>query len=257
MFDSFYNALHAIHYPHPVHVTQVHMPVGLVVGAFTLAVFAYLLFKWPKLETYAPISATSLAIGARICIIVAFLFWFTTVASAFLDWEHFFSGALIFPIKVKMGLAGLLFILLVLAMVLGFRTREMPITLMSVYTLAFLTVVTLGFFGGVVAYGLRVVPAPPQYQAGQHVFSFNCVGCHPGGANNIKPMHAIWGSDHLKNFNDLEQWIRHPKDPMPPFPPSQIPDQQARELYQYLNASMGCVSMGCKESATKAQSSSE
>jgi mono/diheme cytochrome c family protein len=38
----------------------------------------------------------------------------------------------------------------------------------------------------------------------------------------------------MQRFEVFLSWIRNPKPPMPPFPPSTISDQQAKELYDYI-----------------------
>ncbi len=240
MVDAFYNAMHAIGYTHPVHATQVHMPIGLVMGAFILGLISFMLYRWTRLQAISPFGSSTYARAARLCILLALLFWFTTVAGGALDWQHYFAGAMLFAFKIKMGMAGFLFIILCIAIFLGYRNGAVVSKgLMGIYTAALLAVVTLGYFGGVVAYGERVFPAPEAFQAGQQVFSNHCVGCHPGGANNIQPERGICGSVMLASPVTFNAWIRNAPPPMPAFSKSAISDAQLKELYQYLNNALG------------------
>jgi cytochrome c6 len=66
------------------------------------------------------------------------------------------------------------------------------------------------------------------------VFLENCASCHAKGGNIIKPDQPLKGSPGMQRFEVFLSWIRNPKPPMPPFPPSTISDQQAKELYDYI-----------------------
>lgn len=239
MFDAFYNALRAIGYTHPVHATQVHMPIGLVIGAFVLGGISFLLYRFPRLRSLSPFDPSRYAGAARFCILIAFLFWFTTVAAGVMDWQHYFAGAFLFPFKVKIGLAGFLILVLFVAIIIGYRTDGMPNRLMGIYFIAAITVGSLGYFGGVVAYGDRVPPAPEKFRAGQQVFSNNCLGCHPGGANSIAPERVLWGSLMLGSSATFEAWTRNAPRPMPPFSKTAISDRQMQQMYEYLHNVMG------------------
>ena len=138
-------------------------------------------------------------------------------------------------IKIKMGLSGILFILLLIALVFGFRKKSSPKTALTVYTLGLIAVVLLGFFGAQLVYERKIPEVVSKtYLAGEKIFAANCKTCHPGGGNIIKPDHPILNSPKLKNFDTFISWIRKPIAPMPPFPESEISLGQARELYPYL-----------------------
>lgn len=72
-----------------------------------------------------------------------------------------------------------------------------------------------------------------KVKTGRDEFQTNCSPCHPDGNNVLKPEKPIKGSKKLANFKTFLSWIRNPVQPMTPFPPSQISDKQARELYDY------------------------
>jgi mono/diheme cytochrome c family protein len=220
--DSFYRFVRGLGYPHPIHPALVHMAIGLVVGAFVF-VWVALLFARP------PVART-----ARHCTILAFLFWFPVVLFGLMDWQHFLRGAWLFPIKMKLILTGILFVLVSTGLFLGSKGKEGARALLVVYTLSFLTVVGLGWFGAQLVYTNAAQPASEPYRAGERIFQERCNGCHPHGGNVIKPQMPIINSPELKDPTTFTGYIRHPIAPMPVFSPAQISDQQADELYQYL-----------------------
>ena len=220
--NAFYQFMSGLGYSHPIHPALVHMPIGLVVGAF---VFSWLAVLFNK---------ERLARSASHCIVLAFLFWFPVVLFGFMDWQHFWGGAWLTLIKYKMGLAGILFIFLVIALVFILKEGVGSKGALTAYTLCFLTVVLLGYFGGQLVYGGKTQTSPKDYKAGEKIFLAECSGCHPHGGNVIKPSMPIRNSPKLKDLETFIAWIRHPKPPMPPFPDSEISQSQAKELYEYI-----------------------
>jgi uncharacterized membrane protein len=219
--DSLYRFLSNVGYAHPLHPALVHMPIGLVMGAFVFA-WAALLFK-----------GRQLALTARYCAILAFLFWFPTVLFGFMDWRHFYHGAWLSPITVKLVLTGIFMILLVIGLVLGSKGREGSRVLLATYGLCLLTVIGLGYFGAQLVYAGKAQAAPEQYKAGERIFLANCSACHPQGGNVIKPDKPLINSPKLKDLKTFIGWIRNPDPPMPVYSPSKVSDQEAGELYQY------------------------
>jgi len=220
--DSVYRFLSNVGYAHPLHAALVHMPIGLVMGAFVFA-WAALFFK-----------GRQLALSARYCAILALLFWFPAVLFGFTDWRHFFNGAWLSPITVKLVLAGILLILLVIGLVFGGRGREGSRGLLAIYSLCLLTAIGLGYFGAQLVYAGKAQATPEQYKAGERIFLANCSVCHPQGGNVMKPQMPIHGSPKLKDLKTFIGWIRNPNPPMPVYGPSKLSDQEAGELYQYV-----------------------
>jgi len=228
MIASFYAFLHSWGYPHPVHPPIAHMPIGLVTGALVFGFIALLLrrplFGW----------------SARHCLILAWLFWFPTVLFGIMDWQYFFAGAWLFPIFMKLILAGVLFILLSVG-ILIYRNPERelwgPVT---IYALCFCCVVGLGWYGGSLVFGGRTLTAPKEFKVGMHIFEANCSGCHPHGGNTLTPNLPLLGSPALTDYHTFLTFIRNPKMPdgakgiMPAFPEKKISQAQAEQLYQYL-----------------------
>ena len=228
MFDFVYRFLNKIGYSHPIHPTEVHMPIGLVVGALIFAIIA-LVFRRERLS-FTP----------RQCVILAFIWVFPTMLFGLMDWQHFYGGAWLFPIKVKLIVAPLLMILLFVAILLGHRYGATSRATLSVYFLCFCSVVVLGYFGGQMVYEERHSGPSEQFTAGQKIFVANCRSCHPKGGNILKPNLPLKGAPELTNFETFSSFIQNPKMPdgstgiMPPFPLTKIPEQEARDLYEYI-----------------------
>jgi len=222
MINDFYDILNALGYHHPFHPTEVHMPIGLVVGALILALVARI-FRRDKL-----------LLTPRYLIILAFLWVFPTMLLGIMDWQHFYGGAWILPIQAKLITAPILAVLLGLSVFLGRKYGATSMKVLPVYFLCFCAVVVLGYFGGELTYAGRTISGPKQYMAGQKLYSAYCTTCHPGGGNTVAPHKPILHSPLLKNQEFFNMWIRHPASPMPSFPPGKISDAQAKELYDYI-----------------------
>ena len=69
---------------------------------------------------------------------------------------------------------------------------------------------------------------------GELLFKQNCLGCHPGGGNVIKPDKPIKGAPQLKTFEAFLAWIRSPVAPMPAYSSATISDDQAKMVYDYI-----------------------
>ncbi|MDA8165185.1 MAG: c-type cytochrome [Desulfobacteraceae bacterium] len=221
MFEGFYDFLdNALGYTHPLHPTMVNMPIGLSVAALVFSLGAVVLKK------------DQLRVSAYHSLLLALAFVFPTVLAAVMDWFEFYGGAWLFPIKVKVGLAAFLFLVLILGTAVARRPGRST-ALVLVCCLAVVNVTALGYFGAEIVFGNRA-PRGTPFKEGQRIFLHNCTGCHPYGGNILKPKMAIIGSDKLDSQKTFIDWIRKPKAPMPPFLPSDISDVQAGKLYEYL-----------------------
>jgi uncharacterized membrane protein len=233
IFNPLYNALAAMGFTDPIHPPLTHIPIGVVVAALIFGLTGWLM-KRPALGQ-----------AARYCLGLAWLFIFPTVLLGFMDWQHYYQGAWLLPIIVKISLASFLFVLLSIGLILVKTGREESKALLAIYLIAFLTVGGLGYFGGRLVFGGRAPAAPPALEAGKKLFENNCMACHPNGGNAISPEAIIIGSDELKDFPTFLAWIRDPrldngqKGPMPDFLPWKISNEQARQLYDYLIGVLG------------------
>lgn len=231
MIEFFYQTLAKIGYTHPIHPPVTHISVGMVIGAFLFALVANLLRH------------ERLALTARHCILLAVIGLFPTALLGYMDWQHRYGGAWLFPIKIKIGLAVLLLVLLIVAVILSRKLKENSIRVLAIYGLCLLNVAALGYFGGELIYGgSGRLPAAEteQIQVSAEQFKKSCGGCHPGGGNSIKANLPLRSAPQLANFNTFLAYIRNPKARdgsqtiMPSFQVEKLSDKQVGEIYQYV-----------------------
>ena len=245
MLDSLYKLIARAGFPDPLHAPITHIPIGLVIGAFLFLLVAIILGRKNLITT------------ARHVSILAFLFVFPTILFGVMDWMHYFHGALIFPIKMKMILASGVLLLLAAGIVLGSEIRFHAAPMLVLYALAFVAVVGLGWYGARLVYGGFSPAAAPAEQpagtktagtaaaaapAGKKIFADNCSACHPNGGNVVVESLPLKKSKLLASQAAFISFIRSPKMPdgsagsMPPFPADQVSDKQAGELYSYVTS---------------------
>lgn len=231
MIDWLYRTLANLGYAHPLHPPLTHLPTGLVIGALVFVVAARAL-KRPNL-----------AFTARHCIALALIAVFPTMLLGFLDWQHFYAGAWIFPVKMKLGLAFLLLALLIGADIQGRTVQQKSRGFPFMYILCVLNVVALGFYGGELVFGGgaagKGIRANGTEVAAKQ-FAMHCSSCHPHGGNAIKPNFPLRSAPQLSDFPRFLAYVRSPKardgseTVMPPFPPEKLTDDQAREIYNHV-----------------------
>jgi len=218
MTEFLYEALEKIGFIHPIHPPLTHIPMGLVFGAFIFALIA-LLFRRPILPQLA---------YNRI-ILLALILSFPTMLFGYTDWQHFYEGAWLSPIKIKLVLSGILVILLFIALMVGRNAKAETKATLTIYTLCFLTVIVLGYFGGQLVFEGegRPLTVPMRFMVGEKLFAAHCNDCHPGGGD-------ILTAPQLLEFQAFLSLLRHPPEDMPSFPPERITETQALKLYGYI-----------------------
>jgi mono/diheme cytochrome c family protein len=252
MIEALYGLLKNLGYEHPIHSPLAHMPIGLATGALVFFLVA-IIFK-----------RKALAISARNVSILALAFALPTILFGVFDWIHFYHGVLFPAIRIKMGLAAALLVILGAGIVLGSEVKPKVVLMTSVYVLAFAAVLGLGYFGGTIVYGQGAIgaqadiiglsgapaseaakagaasEAPP---AGRAIFEANCAACHAGGGNSIVSSLPVRGSKRLGSLESFEEFVRAPTMPngkvgdMPPFPEDALSEAQVKTLYDYAIAS--------------------
>jgi mono/diheme cytochrome c family protein len=233
--ERFYQLLDAIGFTHPLHPVMKEISVGLVMGAFLLGGVS-LLFRHQMAGR-----------AARYCMIVAFIFMFPAILLGYTDWQHYFAGGWLNPVKIKLILAGILLVLAFIAIVADKGGERTSSRVALLYTLCFVAVLGLGFFGGQLVYSGKAPVGPAEFRTGEKLFRANCSGCHPYGGNIVDPKAELRGSDELKDLQTFIRWIRDPrldngaKGPMPPFLPGRVSDAQSKELLGYIIKVMGPV----------------
>jgi uncharacterized membrane protein len=233
MIEHLYRLLDTIGYLHPLHPAVTHIPVGLVFGALLLS-FASLVFRHEETAKAARYSAA-----------IAFIFFFPTVLLGYMDWQHYYAGGWLHPIKIKIVLAIALFLLLCASLIFNRKTGTIPRIVAVAYGLSFLITVGLGYFGGQLVYIDKSPPAAPQFGVGARLYRVNCSACHPYFGNIADPTAPVARSPELIDLETFLRWIRDPrldngvKGIMPAFPSPKISDAEAKELWLYIDDATG------------------
>jgi mono/diheme cytochrome c family protein len=245
MVDALYSLLNAVGFKDPLHALIVHMPMGLVIGAFLLVLIAILFNK------------SKLMLTARHISILAFVFVFPTILFGVFDWLHFFKGAMIPAIRFKIILASAVLVILGTGIIVGSGVKVKTVPVAVISALAFVAVVGLGYFGGGLVYGgwatgarsaasattagsAGAASTAPANPAGEKLFADNCAACHANGGNVVVARLPLKNSPRLASLAELTAFIRSPKMPdgsegsMPPFPASDLNDAQNKDLYDYI-----------------------
>ncbi len=217
MADFIYSILVKTGFTHPLHPIITHLPVGLVIAAFVFSLIA-LLFRKP-----------ALAQTARHCSILALISVFPTLLLGIMDWQHFYAGAWLFPVKIKLFLAGLVLILLFVTVSVAVSIKEGSMKTVLLYGLCLITVVGLGYFGGELVYGQKgpaVKPDDSLSRQGAVVFSDSCAACHYADKteSRIGPgLKGIFQQDKLPTSGwstteaNVRKQLKTPYKNMPPF----------------------------------------
>ncbi len=231
--ESIYQFLHKHDYNLPLHPPVTHLPTGLVIAAFLFLILA-LIFKR---NTFIAMS--------RNCIFMALIFFFPAAFLGFTDWYHFYGGAWIFQIKMKVILTGALLIFLLAATVVEIKKIGGPMTKFVIYLLCVVAVVGIGHYGGQLVFCEAGAASSSDVSQGEKLYVANCGGCHPNGGNIINSKLPVVGSPQLKDMNTFVQFNRNPLRPdgskgaMPAFPKERISDQEMKHIYDYVKGLKG------------------
>lgn len=228
MLEIVYRSLEMIGYYHPIHPTEVHMPIGLIVGGLGFSLTA-LIFRRPALSQ-----------AARYCFILSFLFMFPTILFGITDWQRYYDGFWFSPIKIKLVLSGILLALLSVSVFIERKGPGPRALVVPIYAVSFLMVVALGYYGGELVLGGRGTSMPPKLGQAGALFKADCAMCHPHARTAAKPQIPLKNAPQLANFEVFVNQIRNPRLPdgspghMPAIPRQALSDEQAWELYQYI-----------------------
>ncbi len=223
-----YHFLEGIGYRHPLHPVMVHLPIGLTMAALLFALAARILRK-PELNRTA---YHALVLGC--------LFAFLALSMGLIDWQHFYNGALLQPIKMKLAIAFPYALVMLSGVLIGYLRGPQSNALLAVYLVGFLGVGSLGFFGGELMFSGREPAATNSLQEGQHLFESNCSSCHPSGENRIVPTKPIRSSQKLATLETFKTHVRNPaltggsQSIMPAFSPKKLSDDDLTKIYQYV-----------------------
>ncbi len=221
MFDDIYQNLSRMGYSHPLHPTVTHLTIGLVMGAFIFLILA-IVFKRPILLK-----------TARHVMILCLATIPITLVLGYMDWQHFYKGASLFPIKMKILLAGMLVIFLAVSILLAYINESGKGKLLTVQVASLLAVVGLGYLGGELVYGTgrisgaqnETIPVNSVKQ-GKIVFENNCAMCHftdqtavkiGPGLKQLFQMQNLPVSNRVVSEENIRKQLAAPFKDMPEF----------------------------------------
>ena len=227
MLSILYQTLASIGYSHPLHPAVTHVPVGLITGAFLFALAA------------AVRNQPSLAETARHCLQLALLFLPAAALLGIMDWQHFYAGAWLQPIVMKIILAAVLIVLLVISLMPS--GKKSPLAL---YGLCLLVVVGIGFFGGELVYGTgdkAGAGADERVARGASIFEQKCALCHytdrhekriGPGLKDLFHKGRMPSSGRPVSAEAIASLLKAPYDSMPVF--ADIEGEELEALIEYL-----------------------
>lgn len=175
MASRLYEILSFMGYHHPLHPALTHLPVGLTTASFIFITLAFILKR------------KSFYISSKHCIFLASLATIPTIFFGYLDWQHFYSGAFLFPIKMKIGLVAALSIILIPVSISAIKGGNTTASRIMIHFLCLLLVTCLGFFGGELVYGKKNASLQAAAEDGVNgeailigakLFESNCSFCH-------------------------------------------------------------------------------
>jgi uncharacterized membrane protein len=234
MLSFVYDILSRLGYPHPIHPSEVHDTIGLVVGA--------VIFRLAAVANRR--RAAVWRVVAHWDFILALILLAPTVAAGVMDWQHYYSGAEIPAIRFKIGLTAVLVAVMAAGIFISVRKGLESSLVLPLYGTALLIVVAIGYLGGNLVYGDGVSKIPRTASAGSIIYRANCAGCHPNGGNVVDATAPILDSPKLASVNAFIEFIREPRNrdgspgPMPPFTPESISDADATALFEYITGEL-------------------
>jgi len=240
MASKLYELLSVIGFHHPLHPAMTHLPVGLTIAGFIFIVLAYF-FKRPK---YAQ--------SAKHCAVLALLAAIPTLIFGYLDWQHFYGGSLIFPIKMKLGLTIALLVLLLAVVFTSTRSKKESAPRLLVHLLSLLVVIGLGYFGGELVYGKKTTSVQTTSKnatgtesvvAGAKLFDKSCSFCHFTDSTDTKVGPGLKGLFEREKMSfsgwpvsdvSVRRQLKTPFNEMPPF--ESLTDEEIKSLTDYLKS---------------------
>jgi uncharacterized membrane protein len=238
MESKIYALFSSIGYHHPLHPALTHLPVGLTIAGFIFLVLSYLVGNQKYAQT------------AMHCIVLAILAAIPTMIFGYFDWQHFYGGTLIFPIKMKLGLAFLLLILLFITISITRRNEQKTSLRLLFHFCSLVIVIGLGYFGGELVYGNKTVSTQPisenpaqteSAMAGKNLFEKNCSFCHFTDSTDTKVGPGLKGLFKLEKMpvsewavtpKNVQRQLKTPFDQMPPF--DKLSDVELKALTDFL-----------------------
>jgi len=225
MSELIYQTLTAIGYHHPIHPAIAHLPVGLVFAGFLFSIGGVFLRQDTMAQT------------AQHCMMLALITLVPTILLGYVDWQQFYAGGSLFPIKMKFILAFVLLLLLVASVYLSIKSPKGIKTFVA-YLLSAIAVVCLGYYGGELVFGGKSAPpateasqpqepaVPADVAAGSLAFGQLCSGCHYADRTDFKmgpglrglfQKEKLYGSEWPATDENIRKQIVAPYGTMPAY----------------------------------------
>jgi hypothetical protein len=213
-----YDIAERIGYSHPLHPPVAHVPIGIIVGLLVVTLVA-ILFRRRTLAASAHFPF----------VVIAFIFVFPLALLGLADWQHFYEGVWLFPIKAKLFLTSVLILLLAVGISFTKKGKGATKAVLVIYVLCFLTVGGLGYFGANLIFGTtsRNKEEPKLFVAGQKVFAAQCSGCH----TDVMPLS---NSNYAVTFSTFLSFLRKPSGGMPALPKATLSNDEAMKVYHFV-----------------------
>jgi uncharacterized membrane protein len=239
MIENIYQTIANFGYPHPLHPAVTHLPIGLIIGGTLFGLIA------------AVFRRTAFATTAKHCMVLAFLALLPTLLLGYADWQHFYGGAFLFEIKMKLILAGLLCFFLLILLIQSAKGESITMNHLPLYLLCLMIITGLGYFGGELVFGKKVAAGSggnrivggdvKLVQKGQDLFSQRCAFCHATDSTDSKVGPGLKGLFSSEQFpvthlpasrESVQRQLRRPLKDMPAF--DQLSKEETDALTAYL-----------------------
>ena len=235
MIQVIYQILADYGYHHPLHPVFVHLTIGMVVGALIFIIFAWIT------------QSSAMAQTSKNCIGLAIVSIIPTAFIGYADWQHFFAGAWISPIRWKLILTAALFAISVIAWLSVRKSDRTSFAHVFICFICFAIVSAIGYFGAELVHGKKSVleKEPPKelIQRGDEIFSRSCSLCHLSETKENKIGPGLKGIFQEENFpiskwpattESFEKQLKTPFRNMPSFP--ELESEQIEALIVYLKS---------------------
>jgi uncharacterized membrane protein len=236
MSKYIYQTLASFGYHHPLHPILAHLPIGLTMAGFLFSLIAVLRGK------------TVLAQTARHCMVLGLVSLLPTVILGYMDWQHFYNGAYLVPIKMKLMLAFVLIVLLCITVYWDLKIPENQRIIIA-YGLCLITIAGLGYFGGELVFGRPSAPDMETIEKkgdqlvtkGEMAFNEHCAACHytdrrdfkmGPGLKDLFLQETLYKSKWPATEANVRKQLIDPFDTMPPY--NDLPSETLDALMAYL-----------------------
>ncbi len=250
MTENITRFLASIGYRHPIHPVLVHLPLGMVIGAFLFALLAVVFKK----GTFAN--------SSRHCLFLALVALPPTALLGYVDWQQRLGGASLLAIKMKFILAAVLFVLLLLSAFSGRGEKGTSAKNLAILALSLVVAAGIGYFGGELVYGGKaagagITKAPTAegrgraataaneardtVSQGAALFEERCAMCHAAHGTETKIGPGLKGlyrlgrlpvSGRTVSDENIRRQLKSPYKDMPAF--TNFDEQQVASLIAYL-----------------------